>query len=392
VSRSLPGSANQGEKRVPLVAHIIYRLAIGGMENGLVNLINHIPEDRYRHAIICLTDHTAFRERIRNRNVQLFALYKREGKDFSLYPRIWKLLRQLRPDIVHTRNLATVEHQFSAFLAGCHARVHGEHGWNVGDLDGNSTRNRLIRKACRPFVKRYIAVSGHIERYLEGQIGVPRSRTVRVFNGVDTTVFRPTVGGRRALPATNFPTRGSLVIGTVGRMEAVKDQATLVMGFSELLQRLPREFPRPRLVIVGDGPLAGKIGDLVASIGLADLVWMPGARDDIPAILQGLDIFVLPSLAEGISNTLLEAMASGLPSVATRVGGNPELVDDDETGILVPPRDSGTLADALLRYVVDQDMLQRHGRAARARVESQFSLEAMVDKYVNVYDSVLQQD
>lgn len=137
--------------RPPLVAHIIHRLDVGGLENGLVNIINRTPPERYRHAIICMIDYNpAFRARIRREGVECHALHKREGKDLGVYFRLRRLLSELRPDIVHTRNLSALEAQLPAWLAGVRCRVHGEHGRDVHDIDGRNRKYNLLRRALRP--------------------------------------------------------------------------------------------------------------------------------------------------------------------------------------------------------------------------------------------------
>ncbi|HSC05306.1 MAG TPA: glycosyltransferase, partial [Steroidobacteraceae bacterium] len=166
-------AATTGTSGAPLVVHIVHRLDVGGLENGLVNLINHLPAARYRHAIVCLTEATDFRRRIRRADVEVHALGKRPGKDPGAYWRLWKLLRALRPDIVHTRNLATLDCQFVAALAGIRGRVHGEHGWDVYDLHGTSSRYRLLRRAAARVVGRFVTMSRDLERWLVSDVGVP---------------------------------------------------------------------------------------------------------------------------------------------------------------------------------------------------------------------------
>jgi glycosyltransferase involved in cell wall biosynthesis len=129
--------------------------------------------------------------------------------------------------------------------------------------------------------------------------------------------------------------------------------------------------------------------DIVDSAGVGDIVWMPGERDDIPDVLKGIDVFVLPSLNEGISNTILEAMATGLPVVATDVGGNPELVQSEQTGFLVPAGDTDAMASAIRRYLERPELIVKHGKAARRMVEAEFGLQDMVDKYLAAYDAVM---
>ncbi|HRD48149.1 MAG TPA: TIGR03088 family PEP-CTERM/XrtA system glycosyltransferase [Candidatus Contendobacter sp.] len=369
------------------MAHIIHRLDYGGLENGLVNLINHMPLERYRHAIICLTDfNPEFRRRIQLPGVEVCALHKRDGHDLRLYGRGWSLLRRLRPAMVHTRNLAALEMQLPALLAGVRARVHGEHGWNEDPAQMNPRHHRL-RRWLRPLVGHYIALSGELEAYLREGVGVAATRITRICNGVDTRRFYP--GRDRAPLPANFAPPGASVIGTVGRLETVKDQPNLVRAFTHLMQTVPDARDRLRLVIVGDGSLRTEIERLLAEAHVQDQAWLAGSRDEVPELLRSLDLFVLPSRAEGISNTILEAMACGLPVVATDVGGNAELVAKGETGQLVPANDPAALAAAIRGYVDDPDRMRAHGAAGRRRVEARFSLEAMVAAYRAVYDAAL---
>jgi glycosyltransferase involved in cell wall biosynthesis len=175
----------------------------------------------------------------------------------------------------------------------------------------------------------------------------------------------------------------------VGRMEPVKDQLTLVRAFLYLLREARGLRERLRLVIVGDGPLKTQALQMLREAQAEQLAWLPGERNDIPDIMRNLDLFVLPSLREGISNTILEAMASGLPVVATKMGGNPELVREGESGVLVPPSEPIAMANAVRLYLENPKKRDNDGAAGRRRVETQFSLQVMVDGYLSVYDAVL---
>lgn len=373
---------------VPLIAHVLFRFDVGGLENGVVNLINRIPEDRYRHAIVALTDSTDFKMRL-NRDVPVHALHKRDGKDIGLHWRLYRLFRELKPDIVHTRNLNAVEAQLPAWLAGIKGRVHGEHGWDVHDLDGASRKYRLWRRAFRPFVQHYIPLSRHLADYLQSQIGVSPSRISCICNGVDTMKFHSSERARDPLPMDGFAGTHTVVIGTVGRMEQVKDQMTLARAFAQLIRERPELRRRLRLVMIGDGRLRTAVVEYLREQGLADAAWLPGQRNDTAELLRTFDVFVLPSLAEGISNTILEAMASGRPVIATNVGGNGELVEHDNTGMLVPRDDPGAMSAALLHYIDNPDLRRTHGINGRIRAETCFSIDGMVDRYMQVYDSVL---
>jgi sugar transferase (PEP-CTERM/EpsH1 system associated) len=348
-----------------------------------------MPKDRYRHAIVCLTDYTDFRSRIERKDVPVVALRKKEGQDPAIYLRLWKTLRHLRPSIVHTRNLSGLEYLIPAALAGIPGRIHGEHGRDVYDPDGLNFKYNLLRKIVRPVVKRYIAVSRDLTHWLTATVGVRPEKIASIYNGVDAERFHPRSGPGRFLGPEGFAPEGTFVIGTVGRMEAIKDTLTLVRAFLQLLALEPARRNHLRLVMIGDGSLYEKARKLLKEADAEHLAWLPGERSDIPEMMRGLDLFVLPSLREGISNTILEAMASGLPVVATRIGGNPELIDEGMTGKLVPVADPTRMAEAIRSYLLDQAELIRHGRAGRKKIEASFSLKAMVDGYLAVYDAVL---
>lgn len=382
-------SALKDKGKIPLVVHIIYRLATGGLENGLVNLINNMPPERYRHAIICLTDSTNFRDRIRQIDVPVIALNKSDGQNLGLHARLWRVLRSLRPNIVHTRNLSALEYLIPAGLAGIPSRVHGEHGRDMYDLDGTKIKYNLLRKVVKPFANHFIAVSADLADWLVETVGIRPERVAQIYNGVDTERFSPKIGERSPIGPEGFVSHASIVIGTVGRMEPVKDQLTLVKAFIYLLDIEPDARKRLRLVIIGDGILRKEASKLLQEANATHLAWLPGERNDIPDIMRSLDLFILPSLGEGISNTILEAMASGLPVVATRVGGNPELLEEGRTGTLVPPGDPVAMAEAIRTYLIDTNQLIFHGQSGRKRAETRFSMEKMVNGYMEVYDAVL---
>ncbi|PLX63024.1 TIGR03088 family PEP-CTERM/XrtA system glycosyltransferase [Sedimenticola selenatireducens] len=374
----------------PLIAHVIHHLWIGGLENGLINLINRIPKERYRHAIIFMDDFSDFRDRLQRDDVQVIAIHKKPGRDPVAKWRLFKLFRALQPSILHSRNLSGLDALLPAYMAGIKHRVNGEHGRDIDDLDGSNKKLQLLRRLHRPLVNRYIPLSQDLERYLKEKIGVDSAHITQIYNGVDTDRFKPSPGVRPCLPANEgFTDDKSIIIGTVGRVQSVKDQMNLAEGFIQLLEKHPDLKKTARLVMIGDGPLRESVLERLNEAGYANLVWAPGPRDDVHTLLPAMDLFVLPSLAEGISNTLLEAMSSGLPVIATAVGGNPELVVDGKTGTLIPAADSQALANALAHYLWNRELLKTHGTAARERIEERFSITAMVEQYIGVYDQML---
>ena len=373
----------------PLVVHVLHRFAVGGLENGVVNLINRMPKSGFRHAIVAMTEITDFKDRIERDDVQYIALNKPSGHATRLYPALIRLFRKLRPAVVHTRNLSALEAAVPAALAGVPVRIHSEHGRDVADLDGSSAKYRWMRRTFSPFVHRYVALSCDLERYLVDRVGIAPYRVAQIYNGVDTVRFRPAPQGRAPIDGSPFNDPTLWVVGTVGRMHAVKDQLTLVQAFLHALETVPGAKARLRLMLVGDGPLRAEAEQMLRAGDASEYAWFTGERRDVPELMRAMDCFVLPSLAEGISNTILEAMACGLPIIATQVGGNPELVLDQLTGTLIPSSDSVALMAAMNGYYALPELARDHGRAGRERVERKFSLDYMAHRYEALYMSLL---
>ena len=370
----------------PLVVHVMYRFDTGGLENGIVNLVNHMPGDAYRHTIVALTDVTDFRLRIQRDDVEFISLRKPPGHGVWQYSKLFKLFRRLRPDIVHSRNLAALEVQAPAWASGVRVRIHGEHGREVGDLDGNNVTYQRVRRFYKPFVHHYMALSRDLADYLVDKVGVPRRKITQAYNGVDTERFRPVPTGPRPIEGCPFDPVQHCLVGTVGRMQTVKDQVMLAQAFVQALALSADLKARLRLVMVGEGPLRAQAQTILETAGVAHLAWLPGERSDVADIMRGLHVFALPSLAEGISNTILEAMASGLPVVATAVGGNADLVLHGHTGEIVPPGNARPMAECLAKLAGNPQAARAMGEAGRQRVLAVFSMQAMVSTYQAVYD------
>ncbi len=377
-----PAAANDNR---PLVVHIVYRFDVGGLENGVVNLINRMTG--WRHVVVALTEAVpAFCARVQRDDVRFISLHQPPGHGYRTYPALLRILRELQPKVVHTRNLAALEMQVAAWWVGVPLRIHGEHGRDADDPDGRSRKHQWLRRLYRPFVHHYVTLSRDLDAYLVDALGFSRRAVTQIVNGVDIDRFAPAAPPRRP-PGCPFTAPGLCVVGTVGRMQTVKAQPLLARAFVTALERPPDLQARLRLVMVGDGSLRAECEQVLQQAGLSELAWLPGERSDVPAVMQGLDLFVLPSLAEGISNTILEAMACALPVVATDVGGNGDLVEEGRTGQIVPAGDVSALADALCRWADDDAGRRAAGAAGRARVEAKFSLPAMVAAYAALYEA-----
>jgi sugar transferase (PEP-CTERM/EpsH1 system associated) len=375
----------------PMIAHVLYRLDTGGMEQMLVKLINR-TSDRYRHVVVCLQGYSDFRSRIEADDVQCLALDKKAGKDWRCYVRLWRTLRKLKPDLVHTYNVGALDAAPIARLAGVRHVIHAERGRDAADPRGENRKYRLLRRGLLPFIDRYLAVSQDLRRWLVETVRIPDARVSYIPNGIEVASFAAAAAGRseRRRPLLGaFAPSGTVLIGTVGRLDAVKDQAGLITAFGDLCDALPEHRERLRLVLVGEGAQRGALEAQIVRMGLTTQVLLLGNRSDVADVLAEFDVFALSSIAEGMPGVLLEAMASGLPVVATEVGGAGEIVEAGVTGKLVPARDPAALARALADYVVHETLRAEHGGAGRASVIRRFSLQTMLSAYTSLYDGCL---
>jgi sugar transferase (PEP-CTERM/EpsH1 system associated) len=369
------------------IAHLVWHFSTGGLENGVVNLINQLPQTQFNHSIITLTGHDAdFAKRITTNNVSLFSLNKTDGHDWRTFSRLNTLLQQLKPDVLHSRNLATLELQTVGWWRKVPLRLHGEHGWDSHDIGGCNQKNRIIRRVFKHFVQRFICLSAETEQYLTEVINVNAAQVERICNGVDTAKYANAVAAKLTLPGA-VSASSALLFATVGRLATVKNQALLLHAFALLLQQYPHYRSACALALVGDGPCRTELEQLTVQLNLTGHVLFTGNRQDIPELMQRIDVFVLPSLAEGISNTLLEAMAAGTPVIATAVGGNRDLLPQSLLPTnLVPSDKPAPLMQAMLRYLQQSDALATDAALVKNHCHQHFSLDTMVNKYRKLYE------
>ena len=360
------------------VVHIVHSFGVGGLENGVVNLINHLDE-HFEHTVLCLSRSGAMAERLENKRIAVVEMGLPTDKFRFPILKLSRILRAIGPDIVHTRGWSSVDAISAARVSGIPHVVHGEHGWEATDPQGRNRKRILVRKCLSPLVDRFVTVSDDLKRWLSQVVGIPERKITRIHNGVDTRRF--SMGHRDAARKLLGLDTAAFVIGTVGRLDPVKDHTSLVQAF----QSIARLEQPAYLLVVGNGPMREEIQAQAHRLEIDDRVKLLGERNDIPLVLQAFDLFALTSVAEGISNTILEAMASGLPVIATRVGGNPEVVEHNLTGQMVSAGDVRALTEVLQNYFYDAELRRAHGANARARVEQHFSLERMAARYADLY-------
>ena len=374
------------------VLHVVHSLQVGGLENGLVNLLNRLDAERFKQIVCCLTSGGKFAARINVPRVDLIELNMPTTRFRFPLVRLAKLFRTLSPDIVHTRGWPTVDAAFAASLARVNHIVHGEHGREHSDADGTNWKRNQIRRVVGHLVDRYVIVCDFFRPWLTETCGVGNDKIVYIPNGVDTQKFHPlgtsiptdAAEARRQLRHQLGLSAESLLVGTVGRLDPVKDFPTLMRGF----QQSKDNYPDAKLVIIGDGPLKSDLARLSQELRLDGAVLWLGERRDIPELLLCFDVFVQTSIFEGMSNTILEAMATGLPIVATETGGNPELVRNGENGTLIRVGDVEGLAQTLKRYLGDAVLRRNHGLNSRTRALNHFDLSLMATRYAEMYEAL----
>jgi sugar transferase (PEP-CTERM/EpsH1 system associated) len=359
--------------RVVRVMHVVYSLRPGGMEFGVVKLVNGLDPSRIESAI-CSTKPADGLKALLRPEVRVHDLHRRAGNDPALIWQLYRLFRRERPDVVHTHAWGTlIEGLFAARMARVPVVVHGEHG----TLQLRPHQRWLQRRGWSA-ANRVLAVSSRLADRITLETGFPRERISVIRNGVDLSRFGAIE--RSSARAALGLTSDAQVVATVGRLVPVKDHMTLIEAMALIRRDL-----NVTLVIAGDGPLRESLAARAAERGIDDRVRFLGHRPDVESVLRAADVFVLSSESEGLSNTILEAMASGLPVVATRVGGADEMVLDGETGVLLPPRSPRELADALESVLNNPARSTAMGAAGRARIEAEFGLQGMLQRYEAMY-------
>ncbi|MFQ5560239.1 MAG: glycosyltransferase [Nitrospinota bacterium] len=357
------------------VAHLVHSLGTGGMENGVVNLLNNIDPKTFSPYLITLRSGGELHERVDLTKVKIIELNKKSGNDFALPLKLYTLNKKHRFHIMHTHSWGTLcEGIIAAKLAGCTGIVHGEHG-TIQKKKGN----RVIQRFFWNKAHQVLSVSKVHRTILADVIPYPIEKIKVIQNGVDVNKFSPSFNTSVFKKKFGLNEK-NIVIGSVGRLEPVKNYPALIQAFSQIR----RTNPYVRLVFVGDGSRKAELKKLVSTIGIEPDVLFLGSQSEVQNCIRAMDIFVLPSESEGLSNTLLESMSCGISVVATKVGGNPELIDKS-SGVLVPPNNVDALVIALQDLIENPSKRQLLGKGARDRVTTMFSIQSMVKNYEDLY-------
>ncbi|HQV09750.1 MAG TPA: glycosyltransferase family 4 protein [Nitrospira sp.] len=352
----------------------------GGAERVISNLSASLDPARYR-AILCLFRPGWIQTHTESRGVRTYVIPTQGMFDWRWMFRFKRLLKDEHVDLIHAHEFdANVQGTFVAALSGVPlvATVHGK----------NYFWEKVRRRAAYRWVSRrttMVAVSENLKQFIVEQVGVESEQVKVVYNGVD--VFSPcgTDEVDQCRKELELPTEHR-VVGMVGNLYPVKGHQYLIASIPAVLAKCPKT----TFIFAGRGQLEAELKDQAHQLGIDGHVRFLGLRQDIPRILAVLDVFVLPSLSEGLSMAILEAMVAGKPVIATDVGGNPELVEDGSTGCLVPPEDSQALADRLVFLLTNSTCASQFGKNGQLRAQGRFSLQTMVQEYQTLYDQCIE--
>lgn len=368
------------------IMHVIYGFSMGGAENRLANLINGIDQDTFISSICCIKKSGIIVTRLKRKDIKIFELH-RKGKDYLLCLKLASLFRKEKVDIIHTHGWSGFDGVIGAKLACVPVIIHSEQGKDIEDIYNIKKRRILGRKLISYLVNQLVTVSEEIKESLAKTAKIPQEKILTIHTGVDIQRFNIKIDKIKKKEEVGIGGK-VIVIGTVGRLDPIKSYDTLLYCAKEVLN----EFPDLRFLFVGNGPMRRNLEELTIKLGIREKVTFIGERLDIPELLNIMDIFVLPSLSEGLSNTILEAMASGLPIIATRVGGNPEMVVDGETGFLVSPKDYQSLSKVIIQLLKNPSLCKKIGLTAQERAKNHFPLSKMIISYEELYKKLINKE
>lgn len=368
-------------KRPPIrVLHVIESLGTGGMENGVVNLVNRHHPDRVEADVLCLRAKGVFAAKIDPEK-----LYYSDRVGSSIPRAMFAVNRACRKrayHIVHSHSWAAL---VPAFLGSTLARtpgfVHGEHG----TLFLDSAKRRLIQKTIFRMANRCLSVSESLRAEILVELNIDPRHFEVIRNGVDLDRFTAKAAASAMLRAELGVQEDTIIIGAVGRLVTVKDYPTLLAAFRQLCAATAVDC---RLVFVGDGPEYDNLVRTASELEISEQVKFFGQRDDVADIIPGFDIFVLPSLHEGMSNTLLEAAASGVPAVASEIAANKETLVENQTGLLFAPGNAANLCCMLKTLTEDRILRRRMSDNALSYARKYLSIDRMVENYETFYANI----
>lgn len=358
------------------VVHLVNSFGVGGLERVLVNLINQTRSIDLEHIIVTQVPEKSFASKLIH-EVQIFCLDKKSGKDIVSHIRLYKLLRQLKPDVLHTYNFGTLEYQGVGWLVGVPIRIHAEHGQEtLKKLTESAKMRGIVKHVAVRLLTYFVVVSRDLHKWATETLMLSSDKLKLVFNGIDLKEFE--------VESVLDIGRHAFTFVSVGRLVDVKNYELLLNAFS-VARNQNKNFQNTRLLIVGDGPNRQVLQKQILELRLADSVKLLGYSDDIPSLFKEANVFVLSSRYEAQPMTALEAMACGLPVIATDVGGLAYLVSNEKNGLLVENENPLAMAKALIYANDNQEAMRKLGAFGRDLVMKEYSIQVMSQQYLSLY-------
>jgi sugar transferase (PEP-CTERM/EpsH1 system associated) len=366
------------------ILHVVDNLGKGGLENGLVNLIARLDPNRFQHVVCAIRRLGPNAERLEAAGAQVICLGTQASSQFQMWT-LARTIREVNPDLVHSRNWAAIESVLAGRWNRSRGLIHSEHGLEADTIIKEPWRRNCFRRLAFELADRVLSVSHQLRDLHARRTGFPSRRITVIHNGVDSERYRPNPQVRARVREELGISENEFCIGCVGNLTPVKDYPTALNA----VDAFDNQCTGWRLLVIGEGAERPKLEEMVqAHPQWKNRVSFLGLSHRVPELLAAMDVYLLSSVIEGISNSLLEAMASGLPVIATAVGGNPEVVVDGDSGLLFPSGDFERLAGQLLLLQKRTDFRLGLAQQARRRVRQEFSMDAMVGKYQEVYESL----
>jgi sugar transferase (PEP-CTERM/EpsH1 system associated) len=366
------------------IMHVLYSLDIGGMENIVVNLVNKLNPMYFSSSICCLGFVGRFEENVAQDRVKIFNLHKRPGHDPFLFLRLGTLFKRENVKIVNTYNWAGFfDGVLGAKIANVPVIIHSEHGKEYEDLDGIKRRRALTYKLILPIIPNaVVTVCEALKNDFIKLTNIKNEKIITIYNGVELEKFNPNIDIKKKKKEIGC-NEEDIIIGTVGRLDPIKDYSTLIYAAKSVIE----EFSNIKFLFIGDGAEFSKLKNLTHTLNISQNTIFLGSRNDVPQLLKIMYLFVLPSLSEGLSCTILEAMAAKLPVIATNVGGNPEIVINGKSGILFKPKDYHSLAKYIIDLIKNSTKAYDMGKYGFERIKRDFNLSKMISAYESLYMS-----
>ena len=360
------------------VMHMVLSMRHGGLERIVNKFAKKIDRHKFSTFVCCLDGGGPFLDDIPDPYAEKYVFSRKPGLiDFRLLGKLIKVLRKEKIDILHSHSGCTLYSAMAGRLAGVKGIIHTDHGRLVPDRRGLIWEDFIFSR----IIDRFVGVSEELAEYLRNIVRVPSKKLMTIINGVDTQEFKPISRDKRDTARMNLGiSLDSNVIGCVCRLDRVKNIPFLLQTLHKLIKKKGY-----LLVLVGDGPARSEVENTITELGLQSFIKLLGERSDVSRIIPLFDVFVLPSLSEGTSMTLLEALACGVPVIASNVGGNPKIIRDGVNGFLFDLNRPDILNQHIQNILNDNNRAMRLGQAGRTLVESMFSFEKMIGSYCQTY-------